>query len=80
MYQWLLILASALLIGGICAWRFASRCGLLVALGLWWIGVAVWLFLSPPGDLWWPIPLFWIGGVGSVVIYAIVRLAARRAS
>jgi hypothetical protein len=79
MEQWLIIFAGASLLGVVCARWFVSRRSLFVVLSLWWGGVAAWLFMSPPGDLWWPIPLFWIGCVGSAVI-ALVRFAARRAA
>lgn len=67
MAQWLAVVAVAVLIGVACAWKVGGRRGLFLSVGLPYCVAAVWLLLSVPGDLAWPIPLFWLGSVGAAV-------------
>jgi len=80
MAQWLTIVLCAVLLGAACAWKAAGRRGLLLAGGLSYFAVLVWLLLSPPGDLALPIPLFWVGSVAAAVAcgtYVVCRRALR---
>lgn len=78
MAQWLITLAVAVLIGGVCA-LVGGRRGLLLSVGLPYCAAAVWLLVSGPGDLAWPIPLLWVGSVGAAVAsitYVVWRRSA----
>ena len=83
MAQWLTIVLAAALVGVVCAWKVEGRRGLLLSVGAAYCAVLVWQLMSAPGDLAWPIALFWVGSVAAAVsggTYALCRRAFRKAA